>query len=88
MVLSCLRRLWSLCLAVLSLLLLALGPVVRAADSPALFPLSDVKPGMKGIVYTIFSDDQIEPVDLVVIGILQNALGPKQDVILVQLPGR
>ena len=54
---------------------------------PAIFPLSDVKPGMKGVAYTIFAGDQVEKVDLEVIGILQNALGPKQDVILVQLLG-
>ena len=42
---------------------------------------------MKGVVYTIFTGDQVEKVDLVVIGVLQNALGPKQDVILVQLVG-
>jgi len=77
----------NLCLIILSLMLLASGPLVRAGDSPALFPLSDVKPGMKGIVYTIFSGDEVEPVDLVVIGVLHNALGPKQDVILVQLQG-
>ena len=52
-----------------------------------LFPLSEVKPGMKGVAYTIFTGDEVEKVDLVVIGILQNALGPKQDVILVQLLG-
>ena len=51
------------------------------------FPLNDVKPGMKGEVYTIFSGDQVEKVDLEVIGILHNALGPKEDVILVQLLG-
>ena len=42
---------------------------------------------MKGEVYTIFTGDTIEKVDLVVLGILHNALGPKQDVILVQLLG-
>jgi len=39
------------------------------------------------VVYTIFTGDEIEKVDLVVLGILHNALGPKQDVILVQLLG-
>jgi hypothetical protein len=58
-----------------------------AGDSPALFPLDQVKPGMKGVVYTIFAGDEIEKVDLVVLGILHNALGPKQDIILVQLLG-
>jgi hypothetical protein len=60
---------------------------VRAADTPATIPISDIKPGMKGVVYTIFEGDQIEKVDLEVIGILENALGPKQDVILVKLLG-
>lgn len=42
---------------------------------------------MKGEVYTIFQGDQIDKVDLEVIGVLHNALGPKQDVILVRLLG-
>ena len=42
---------------------------------------------MKGIAYTIFSGDTVEPMDLDVIGVLHNALGPKQDIILVQLHG-
>lgn len=57
-----------------------------AADDGT-FPLDQVQPGMKGIAYTIFSGDTVEPMDLVVIGVLHNALGPKQDVILVQLLG-
>jgi hypothetical protein len=42
---------------------------------------------MKGVFYTIFTGDEIEKVDLVVLGVLHNALGPKQDIILVQLLG-
>ena len=42
---------------------------------------------MKGVAYTIFEGDQIEKMDLVVLGTLHNALGPKQDVILVKLVG-
>lgn len=74
-------------LTILSILLLLSGMAVRAKADPNIFPIADVKPGMKGVAYTIFSGDQIEPIDLVVIGILHNALGPKQDVILVQLLG-
>jgi SpoIVB peptidase S55 len=51
------------------------------------FPLDQIKPGMRGEVYTIFTGDQIEKVDLEVLGILHNAIGPKQDIILVQLLG-
>ena len=50
-------------------------------------PLSQIQPGMKGVAYTIFEGDEIEKMDLVVLGVLHNALGPKQDVILVQLVG-
>src|ERR1700722_17695946 len=64
-----------------------LGIRRRADDDPAIFHLADVKPGMRGEVYTIFSGDQVEKVDLEVIGILHNALGPKEDVILVRLLG-
>lgn len=72
-------------LLAISLLLCCLP--ARAGDNPALFPLSDVKPGMKGVAYTIFQGDQVEKVDLEVIGVLNNAIGPKQDVILVRLLG-
>lgn len=76
-----------LLLLVLAALLLALSLPLRATDTPELFPLSKIQPGMKGVAYTIFSGDKIEPMDLVVLGILHNALGPKQDIILVQLIG-
>ncbi len=68
-------------------LLAALAGAVRAADQPEILPLSQVKPGMTGYAYTIFAGDQIERFDLEVIGILDNALGPKQSIILVQLKG-
>jgi hypothetical protein len=81
---SVLRRLFP---AALAALLIASPLPLRATDNPELFPLSQVKPGMKGVAYTIFEGDQIEKMDLVVIGILHNAIGPKQDIILIQLLG-
>jgi len=80
-----LRKLLPTFLAAL-LLLTALSPA-KADDTPAIFPLSQVQPGMKCVLYTIFTGDEIEKVDLVVLGVLHNALGPKQDIILVQLLG-
>ncbi len=68
--------------------LLAGGALSLAAgDAPDIFPLAQVKPGMTGVAYTIFAGDQIESMDLDVIGVLPNFLGPKQDIILVQLKG-
>src|SRR5580704_17635580 len=81
-----LARLRRFSLVVLAFLIIYCVPM-QADDARATFPLKDIKPGMKGEVYTIFHGDTIEKVDLVVIGILENALGPKQDVILVQLLG-
>src|SRR5579862_7357449 len=67
---------------------LLLGPLAATAtDNPEIFPLSQVTPGMKGEVYTIFEGDKIEKVDLEVIGVLHNAIGPKLDIILVRLLG-
>ena len=58
-----------------------------AGDTSTTFPLDQVHPGLKGVAYTIFTGDEVEKVDLVVLGVLHNAMGPKQDVILVQLLG-
>jgi hypothetical protein len=63
------------------------SPAVHASDGPATIPLSEIKPGMKGVAYTIYQGDEVEKINLVVLGTLQDALGPKQDVILVQLLG-
>jgi hypothetical protein len=80
-----------MCLALLAVAMLAQVPsswgVAQANDAPAMIPLNEIKPGMKGVAYTIYQGDQIEKVDLVVLGILRDALGPKQDVILVELLG-
>jgi len=81
------RKFLSLCLIVLGAAILAWVPPARAADDAGIFPLSDIKPGMHGVVYTIFEGDKVEPIDLEVIGVLHNAVGPKEDVILVRLLG-
>jgi hypothetical protein len=83
-----LRRIWVTVLiaAVLTLVVPSLC-VLRASDGPQTIPVSEIKPGMKGVAYTIYEGDQVEKVDLVVLGVMRNALGPKQDVILVQLLG-
>jgi hypothetical protein len=67
---------------------LCLGPgVASAQESNETLPLSQVRPGMQGYAYTIFAGDQVERFDLEVIGVLDNFLGPRQSIILVQLKG-
>src|SRR6266478_3302930 len=58
-----------------------------AQESREILPLSHVRPGMQGYAYTIFAGDQVEKFDLEVLGVLDNFLGPKQSIILVQLKG-
>ncbi|MCL4523043.1 MAG: hypothetical protein M1451_03905 [Acidobacteria bacterium] len=59
-----------------------------AADEPQIIPLEQIKPGMKGVMYTILAGDKVESIELEVLGILPNTLGPKQDIILVVLRGQ
>jgi hypothetical protein len=73
-------------LALIAVLCLA-PPPIAAQESRELLALSEVHPGMQGYAYTIFEGDQVEKFDLEVIGVLDNFLGPKQSIILVQLKG-
>jgi len=82
----------SRCLLLLALLAfpvaLCLGTgAASAQESNELLPLSQVHAGMQGYAYTIFAGDQVEKFNLEVIGVLDNFLGPKQSIILVQLKG-
>lgn len=73
--------------AVFLAFLLAAAWPAQSADKVATLPVADVQPGMKGVAYTIFEGDKVDKIDLEVIGVLHNAIGPKLDVILVRLLG-
>jgi hypothetical protein len=60
-------------------------PAVAASPGPEIMPLSQIKPGMTGVGYTIFSGDKIQPFSVEVLGVLPNLIGPRQDVVLVKL---
>jgi hypothetical protein len=66
---------------------LGLVPGRLPAQQPEILSLSQIKPGMQGYAYTIFAGEQIEKFDLEVLGVLDNFLGPKQAIILIQLKG-
>jgi len=64
--------------------------VAMPASAPAVtkfFPLSEVKRGMKGVAYTVFEGVNPEPMQVEILGILRDALGPGQDMILARLHG-
>ncbi len=49
--------------------------------------VDDVRPGMKGVGYTVFQGTKPEPMGVEVLGVLRNLNGPKSDVVLVKLVG-
>ena len=68
-------------------LLLLISTPGSATDKPEIFPVSEVRPGMHCVAYTIFSGDKIEKMDADVVGVLYNAFGPKLDIVIIQLLG-
>jgi hypothetical protein len=71
----------------------ATGAWVAAPMPPAapavtrFFPLSEVKRGLRGIAYTVFEGVNPEPMEVEILGVLKDSLGPGQDLILARLHG-
>jgi hypothetical protein len=51
------------------------------------FPLSEVRRGQQGVAYTVFEGTKPEPMALEILGVLHNAIGPREDMILARLEG-
>jgi hypothetical protein len=62
------------------------APTANAAPAPVM-SLAEVQIGMQGVIRTVFRGSQIEEFGFEVLGVMKNLLGPKQDIILVQLKG-
>src|SRR5512138_2155880 len=58
---------------------------IANAQTP-LFPLKDVKPGLRGTGRTVFSAGRVEDFQVEILGVLEN-IGPKQSLILARLSG-
>jgi len=74
---------------------LACGVFAQAADlerpkagKVEILHLGDVKPGMQGTAWTVFTGTDPEPVPIEIIGVWKGQLGPKQDVILAKMGGK
>ncbi|HYJ46804.1 MAG TPA: hypothetical protein VEV81_09335 [Pyrinomonadaceae bacterium] len=57
-----------------------------AADA-RLFPLADVKPGMKGVARTVFSGSEAEEFGVEILGVLPGFPAPRQSAIIARLTG-
>jgi hypothetical protein len=66
----------------------AVVPARPKAGPVEIFPLAGVKPGVKGIAWTVFQGTEAEAVPVELIGLWKNAWGPRQDVILAKLGAR
>ncbi len=55
--------------------------------SVPIMPLSEIKPGMKGIAKTVFSGTVPEEFNVEILGIANGFVGPKQDAIIMRLSG-
>ena len=58
-----------------------------AADPVAFFPAEELRPGLMGIARTVFEGDRLEEFEVEILGVLKNAIGPQQDMILARLHG-
>lgn len=65
----------------------ALRPASSVAATP-LFSADDIRPGMKGVAYTVFEGTQPEPMEVEVLGVLRNVNGPRTSTVLVRLVGK
>jgi hypothetical protein len=59
----------------------------KSTASPQIMTVDEVRPGMKGVAYTVFQGTQPEPMGVEVLGVLRNLIGPKSDVVLIRLHG-
>ena len=62
-------------------------PPSAAPLNAPLMTVDQVRPGMKGVAYTVFQGTQPEAMEVEILGVLKDLNGPKSDVILVRLRG-
>jgi hypothetical protein len=73
----------------LAVLCFLLYPVTQAQSPKPVetIPVEQIHAGMRGVAYTVFQGTKPESMDVEVLGVLENADGPKGDVILIRLGG-
>jgi hypothetical protein len=63
------------------------APVLSPTTKDGYFPLAEVHRGLHGVAYTVFEGTQPEAMQVEILGVLRNALGPNRDMILARLQG-
>ncbi len=49
--------------------------------------VEEIKPGMKGEAYTVLKGSTVDKLPIEVVGVLENSLGPKMDMVIIRLLG-
>jgi len=58
------------------------------AGKVELYPEADIKPGMQAVAWTVFQGSKPEAVPIEIVGIWENAWGPKQNIIVGKMGGK
>ena len=66
---------------------ISLPAIPPPSAAAGVFPVSQVHRGLRGVAYTVFEGTQPEAMEVEILGLLHNALGPGQDMILARLVG-
>jgi SpoIVB peptidase S55 len=74
------------CIAAAALVMMA-ATAHRAQSQTQFFPLSEIRPGLKGVGRTIFQGNKVQEFQVEFLGVLKNFMAPKHDVILARLSG-
>ena len=64
----------------------AAAALVQIPPDVAIFPLEDLKPGMKGVGRTVFANQKLETFEVEIIGALENS-APRQTMVMARLKG-
>lgn len=77
----------ALLIAMLSSFAMAQDPAVIPPKAPEIFPLEDLRPGMKGTARTVFSGAETQEFNVEILGVLPGFPGPRQSAIIAKLIG-
>jgi hypothetical protein len=58
-----------------------------APNGTKIMPLAEIRRGLHGVAYTVFEGVTPEPMEVEILGVLKDAIGPGQDMILGRLKG-
>jgi SpoIVB peptidase S55 len=72
---------------ILTAILIAATATIAVAQKPQLFPLEDLRPGMKGTARTVFNGAEPQEFGVEILGVLPGFPGPRQSAIIARLSG-